>query len=419
MSNGQRWDDHADRIPGINLTDDQYKVVVKTGLTSLLAGQSSPSSPSWLEQLFLQKCHAVYPDLVNARSERTFVRNDDELTSTIAGVVGDEGLCRYHMGEYLTTLSEYTGNACLWEYAWDRDVSCQPNDQLNTWSVWNRRAQDRRSDVTYPSDTEHNLRTWRDYFVQNRIWGDGRLHEHYNLYWRNTLIPAHELMHLFATNQHKFALNRHTGACERDMTDDEIERRLRLTRPHRRTRVGIDRSDAYHDEWTASVANANIFLMHIRHHYRNSRNPRHRRIYQLHAAQGLLYLVTLVVRMQRSVRAIANADEKARGERVLELGELWTRLSVSTPEDISDVIGMVTSGGWPNTYLKHVSALMYAITFFQQDDSPRFIQSILTAEIWRTDVYHAFRGKSVAPCMWISATRPRPVAHWISERPRG
>lgn len=416
MSNGQRWD-HADRIPGINLTDDQYKVVVKTGLTSLLAG---PSSPSWLEQLFLQKCHAVYPDLVNARSERTFVRNDDELTSTITGVVGDEGLCRYHMGEYLSTLSKYTGNACLWEYEWDTDVSCQPNDQLNTWSVWNRRAQDRRTDVTYPSDTEHNLRIWRNYFVQNRIWGDGRLHEHYNLYWRNTLIPAHELMHLFATNQHKFALNRHTGACERDMTDDEIERRLRLTRPHRRTRVGgVDRSDAYHDEWTASVANANVFLMHIRHHYRNSRHPRHRRIYQLHAVQGLLYLVTLVVRMQRSVRAIANADEKARGERVLELGELWTRLSVSTPADMTDVIGMVTSGGWPNTYLKHVSALMYAIAFFQQDDSPRFIQSILTADIWRTDVYHAFRRKSVAPCMWISSTSPRPVAHWISERPRG
>ena len=50
----RRWDD-ANVIPGLNLTDVQYKCVVKAGIDSLL----TPTRSSWLEQLFVQKCRAV------------------------------------------------------------------------------------------------------------------------------------------------------------------------------------------------------------------------------------------------------------------------------------------------------------------------------------------------------------------------
>ena len=413
----RRWDD-ANVIPGLNLTDVQYKCVVKAGIDSLL----TPTRSSWLEQLFVQKCRAVYPELIDHPSSSL-----DPLAPTMFGVVGDEALCRYQMAEYLRTFRAYTGNACLWEYQWDRDLSCRPNGQLITWSVRNGRASGQATTVTYPSDTAHNLRTWRAYFVRNRIWGDGALHERFNLYWRNILVPAHEIIHLFATHGAKFAYDRATRTCERTMTHDDVRRRSQTVYPvphtHPSTDVVYDppsdRADAYHDEWTASVANANVFILHMRHYYQHASNPRHRAIYQLHVVQGLLYIVTLIHRIRQSVQAIEDVDARSDAQRILRLGEQWTLLSIARADDVAKVVHIVTNGGWPNTYLKHVSALMYAIAFFAEDDSSDFIQSLLTADIWRAEVHHAYRRKTMPVQAWMHRQSRRAVAPWIVERPDG
>ena len=422
-----------DVVPALGLTDAEYKFVVKAGLTSLLTRQSS-----WLERLFLQKCHEVYPDLVDAQHGLTFRRDDAELTTDTFGVVGNVRLCTHRMSDYLRTLLAYTGNACLWEYTWGEDAHCTADHSINTWSVRNQRAAGRGSSVSFPGDTAHNLRAWRAYFRGNRVWDDGGLHELLNLYWRNTLIPAHEVVHLFATQQHKFAQSVETRACERDMSDDDLLRRRRVFDPafrRGRTRApprstrdpprdpprdplrDSHLGDAYHDEWTASVANANIFILHMRQHYRESDQPRHRAIYQLHVVHGMLYIVALLRRIRRAVGALPNADERASAGHMLELGVRWTLLSIDDAEGRSSVVRCVTTCGWTNTYLKHISALMYAINFFQADDSAEFVNSILTADIWYSDVYDAYKRRTIRLCLWEGACAPRPVAGWILERP--
>ena len=402
-------------IPALGITDAKYKVVIKAGLTSLLTSKSS-----WLERLFLQKCHEVYPDLVDKKYDLTFTRDDSELNTDLFGVVGSERLCTQRMSDYVRTLRAYTGNACLWDYKWGDDAHCKPDDTMNTWSVLNRRASGKSSQVTFPCDTEHNMSTWRTYFTGNRIWDDGILHELFNLYWRNTLIPAHEVVHLFATNQQKFAQIAETQACERNMSkDDLLRRRLIVNRASRIDNVQQPPhvlGNAYHDEWTASVANANIFILHMRQHYLQSNNPRHRSIHQLHVVHGMLYIVALLRRMRNSVDALTSATEKASAVHILNLGVRWTLLSIEDKESIASVIRSVTTCGWPNTYLKHISALMYALNFFQEDDSSDFVNSILTAEIWQGGVYQKYKSRIIRQHMWEVSNIPRPIAGWILER---
>jgi hypothetical protein len=374
-----------------------------------------------LERLFLQKCHDAYPDLVDAEYDLKFNRYDDELTSETFGVVGNDGLCNQRMEDYIRTLRAYTGNSCLWEYKWGGDISCHSDRSRNTWSVENQRAVGKKSKVTFPSDTNKNMRTWERYFVGNRVWMNDKLHVLYNLYWRNMLIPAHELVHLYASNQNKFVKNVETQACDRYMTEDDIRRRYRTIRPSRRHASPLadvfitDRGGAYYEEWTASVANANIFILHMRQHYLQSNNQRHRSLYQLHVVQGMLYIVALISRMHESVQALRNAAEKASAIATLELGERWTLLSIDDDGSIKKVIESVTTGGWPNTYLKHISALMYAVNFFQEDDSCDFIQSILTADVWKSEVYENYKRKIIPHCQWKDTNDPRPIASWILE----
>jgi hypothetical protein len=285
----------------------------------------------------------------------------------------------------------------------------------------NRRAVGEKSNVTFPSDTANNIRTWERYFARNRVWMNDKWHALYNLYWRNTLIPAHELVHLFASNQNKFVKNAETQACDRTMTADDIRRRYQTIKPSQRHASPLvdvfttGRGPAYHDEWTASVANANIFILHMRQHYLQSKNPRHRSLCQLHVVQGMLYIVALLSRMRESAQALTNAAEKASAIEMLELGERWTLLSIDDNVRIEKVIESVTTGGWSNTYLKHISALMYAVNFFQEDDSCDFIQSILTADVWKIEVREYYKRKIIRHCQWEAANRPRPIAWWILE----
>ena len=200
------------------------------------------------------------------------------------------------------------------------------------------------------------------------------------------------------------------------MTPTDRMRRFQATFPERpTTEVVMDREDAYHDEWTASVANANVFILHMRHYYRQSKSPRNRAIYQLHVVQGLLYIVQLVQRIRQAVLEMRVA-EQSDAQRILALGERWTLLSISNAADIAQVISIVTTGGWPNTYLKHVSALMYAINFFDIDDSSDFLQLILTADVLHPEVIGTYHRKTIPHRMWMSPQSPRPIAAWISER---
>jgi hypothetical protein len=102
---------------------------------------------------------------------------------------------------------------------------------------------------------------------------------------------------------------------------------------------------------------------------------------------------------------------------MLELGVRWTLLSIDDAEGRSSVVRCVTTCGWTNTYLKHISALMYALNFFQADDSAEFVNSILTADIWHSDVYDAYKRRTIRLRLWEGACAPRPVAGWILERP--
>ena len=328
----------------MNLSKSTYLNIAKTGLYYLV---SNTGKLSWLQLLFLKKCRQIYPDIVGEMAFK------DPSLHTI-----NKHYCNTIINDYVTVLRQYTGNTIF-----INNTTCNTSNNTNTWSFtpYNR-------NIHYPADYNNNKTIWQNYF-DAPIWKN-RDNIEYIYYWRNILIPAHEIVHAYCRNT----------------------------------------ATPYYDEWIASIGNLNVFVAHYNHLHSITTDNTLKNIYSLHVIHGVLYVVYLINILRQTVYTINNQDDI----KFLDLCDKWTRLQLNNTPDKQIIIHAITNTGWRNTYAKHIAALMYCFAIFNDIDTTAFINDIYSDKVWSEATYLKYKSLIINYDEWISVKPCKTVASWIN-----
>jgi len=411
-------------IPGINLKKAEYKEITKAGIMNLVFDKPrNTKNTSWLQKLFLQKCKEVFPNLLDSDLQPTFKLEEVNLGENVYGVIADDKVCKTIMTDYKDTLIHYTGNKCLFD-----DIPiCKADRDSITWGVQNQRRLPAEwgisSTTSYPANTELNKKRWRDY-TDTPKWLDkfgSDINMNHNLYWRNILVPAHEITHSYAISNYKFKMA-HDGRCidaGEDVQGSPIDHIMSTEDVEKRNGFFKTEEESVIDEWTASVCNANVFILNMKTYF-DYADKNNKSIYQLHTIHGVLYIVRMLYTLTYAIDKLTDEMKSISGLALMEKAKRWTKMELTqeelTKDNVADLVKIL--GGhyetkWANTYFKHISALMFAINFFT--DSPDFINDIYSADIWYGTKLNDYKKQVIEENEWSALQAPREVSRWIIE----
>ena len=186
----------------------------------------------------------------------------------------------------------------------------------------------------------------------------------YHHYWRNKLIPAHEIMHrtkvVMTDDAEKQKLR--TGAISGILSMYKLSGVKSIFSTTERTFANVGTlSNEFFEEWTSSAANLNIFITDLRLKFDDTSDN----IYKLEAIAGALYVATLLNNIK-----IANSGVKSVNE-TYDLLDEWSSsvLTVNplTPAALKgkfkQIDAICGSSTWNNTYAKHLLALEHCHAF--------------------------------------------------------
>ena len=186
----------------------------------------------------------------------------------------------------------------------------------------------------------------------------------YHHYWRNKLIPSHEIMHrtkvVMTDDAEKQKLR--TGAISGILSMYKLSGVKSIFSTTERTFANVGTlSNEFFEEWTSSAANLNIFITDLRLKFDDTSDN----IYKLEAIAGALYVATLLNNIK-----IANSGVKSVNE-TYDLLDEWSSsvLTVNplTPAALKgkfkQIDAICGSSTWKNTYAKHLLALEHCHAF--------------------------------------------------------
>ena len=176
----------------------------------------SKKNLSWIQILFMEKTLAIFG---RGNLFRKYVKSDShkyhlkkstkERNKVIQGILqkidvrNSEESCKNIMKKYADTVFNVTeDDSHNLEKGEQGRINCQNDSTSITWTAgW-------QNGISYPnmndSQVKNNTGKWKKYF------GDGRIKEWLNIpakfhfIWRNRLIPAHEIIHVYTDFQKIF-----------------------------------------------------------------------------------------------------------------------------------------------------------------------------------------------------------------------
>ena len=332
----------------------------------------SKSNISWLQKLYLDKAISHFgTDKLNIKKDGntyTLIINNLEhiiKQSKISdGAKINKKTCLKTMKEYAKVTNKITGK----KYK-NKDFICSASDDI-TWSSVSRTYR-----IGYPSADNfiNNKIKWARYFSEGNNSAWNKIKPIYHFFWRNKLIPAHEIYH---------ALGAGTTL------------------------------DIYREEWQASAVNLLIFIEYYKYKFKHTSNYKKKGEYQLDVIHGVLYIFILL----KTIRKIASSLGK---KKHLAIINKWPRLkhgkSSTDVKFITDAVTLNKIGGaWANTYSKHLVALYYALSFFEGDDGVILLKHLMNNTIWDKGIANTYAKASINFHIWKSHKRPSNLAKWIA-----
>lgn len=333
------------------------------------------SNISWLQKLYLDKAISHFgTDKLNinknGNSYTLIINNLEDIikqSKILDRAKINNKKCLKTMKEYAKVTNKITRK----KYK-NKNFICSASDDI-TWSSIPRTYR-----IGYPSanNFNNNRIKWSRYFSEGNNSAWNKIKPVYHFFWRNKLIPAHEIYHALGAGK---------------------------------------MLDIYREEWQSSAVNLLIFIEYYKDKFKRASNSRKKGEYQLDVIHGVLYIFILL----KTIRKIASSLGK---KKYLAIINKWPKLkhgkSLSDVKFMTDVVSLSNSGdAWANTYSKHLVALYYALNFFEGDDGAILLKHLMNNTIWSKGIANTYTKASRNFNIWKAHKRPSNIAKWITTNP--
>ena len=334
----------------------------------------SKANISWLQKLYLDKAISHFGlNKLNIKKDGnsyTLIIGNLEYiikkSKILDGAKIDNKKCLKIMKEY----AKITTKIIKGRYK-NEDFICSGSNDI-TWGSVPRTLR-----INYPSanNLENNKIKWSKYFSEGNNSAWNKINPVYHFFWRNKLIPAHEIYHAL-------------GATPAP--------------------------DIYKEEWQASAVNLLIFIEYYRDKFEHTSNYSKREEYQLAVIHGILYIFILLKTMRKRASSLGKQNQ-------LSIINKWPKLKHDkSSADEEFIIDAVTGDGeaWVNTYSKHLVALYYALNFFEGKSGKKLLKHIMNNTIWKKEVRNIYIKAARNFNIWKAQKRPSNLAKWITNSPK-
>jgi len=348
--------------------------------TNIFTNNPKPESElSWIQKLYLEKALHLYKKRIPIVHKKGFIYWETKFTKKIffkimpslEELTLTKNDCNYYMKEYSKVIFKLTNNKKLKKQIDFNDFGCQSHDSI-TWGV---SISDKPLTFYPQSDVglvKKNIKKrWNSYFVNTKERREFlKIDPKFHFFWRNKLIPAHEVIH----NVNKL----------KTLDNDAICR----------------------SEWVASAANLNIYLAYLEAKYNKIKKQKIKKTLQLEAVAAVLYVVELINNIN------INASAKKYKRDIKAINE-WVNKGISTDKEYITDIVRAGKPLWRNTYSKHLTALVYAFKFFDNNSADIFTKACIDDSIWSS--FDALTKNKFPIDFWNKNTNNMIVSKWITE----
>ena len=334
---------------------------------------------SWIQKLYLDKALHLYKKKIPITRKGGYISWKPKFTKKkffkLLPKYNDLTLaksdCNYYMKEYSKVIFKLTGNKKIKKQIDTSHFGCQSHDSI-TWAV---SILDEPLTL-YPQANinmvKKNIKTrWGQYFSNPNERGEFlKIDPKYHFFWRNKLIPAHEVIH----NVNKIK--------------------------------SLDNLSICRSEWVASAANLNIYLGYLEEKYHKIKKLKLKQKIQLEAISGVLYVVELI----NNIYSVAYGTEY---QRDINSINKWVNTGESNNKQYITDILRAEQPLWRNTYAKHLAALVYAFKFFDNTAGDIFTKACIDDSIWES--FNTLTGEKFPIDFWNKNDTDMVVSNWIIE----
>lgn len=330
---------------------------------------------SWLKKAYLNKAVSIFGDKIPLVEKKGFIywrrgamskKRFFNLLPSVNQLTIKKSQCNYYMREYSRVVIDLVKSDVLKKQIRKNNFGCVSHDSI-TWGVTTVPELITFFPQKTVADVRKNISTrWNKYFTDDfRRKSFLAIDPKYHFGWRNKLIPAHEIVH----NVNKFNY--------------------------------VDEHSIARCEWVASASNVNIYLGYLKNKFHKLTKSKLKKLVQLEALGAVLYVVELL----NSISNIVTGDKN------LPIINEWVNSGVAeNSSTITDIL-QAKEPLWRNTYSKHLAAIVYAYSFFEDYNSRGFTKKCMDDSIWtefEKNIPDRFQLN-----FWNETTTDKALANWI------